>query len=861
MSTDKEIKNCLVITYGPVPTPQYQTVEGGGMRAWGLAQGLVKNGVEVTVAVNSGYPQESIDHEGIHLTNWSLDDEFKYLINTFDTVIISYCMGDVSDFVAKNVEDHIQLILDVYVPIYVEVSARDSENIDSEYAGYMQEIQRYNRVLKRGDFFLCANEVQKIFYTGVLSSLGIINPSSYREQQILIVPFGIGDEAQKSVSNPYKKLGIPSDDFVVLWFGGLYPWFRIEEYLGAIKQLKSDKKIKFVIVGSKNPFNTNEDFIRQHTKAYKFAEDNNLLNQNMFFVDWVDFNDRINWYKHADVVISLNQPGEENGFSWRTRVMDYVWGEMAIITNGGDPLSNELIEEDSAIRLNELSSKEIAKIITNYHNKPDALNGIQKNIKNLKKKYYWSTVTRPVAEVIENASKLKRYGEKLEYSKSLGIDIDPFSNKDNTVSKGRVGRLAHMPVKVISKASVYTKKHGLRSTVKYSLSLLSNRAKPRLSNSKPNYIFISHPINNTGAPLVLMQVIEEFAQKYGSSRVKVIAPNITSNNQSKLKKLGIRISKAAGAFSDKIIRFQLALKPDDFVLINTIAIHENYRVYIFNELKAGRLKQANWFIHEDEAQISLIAPQLLEKRNIEQISKLINTNKLKVFVPSKRTQEEYNKIFVTKKVQTLPLRLDIDSRYSIKRKDSDYSELNFLLSGSPSDGRKGQLIAIAAFNNYLEDYYRKNPKNYRPFKLHLVSIGDDYISEQIKWIGESLLKDKIKLYPSVTYKEALEITAKCNAVICCSLNETFALYVAEGMYMGHVILRNDSSGIDEQLRDGKNGYKIDHTDINQFSAAIEKLLNKKTNSNHDLQMMGGRSQTIIEPFIHNTYLEKITKEV
>jgi glycosyltransferase involved in cell wall biosynthesis len=414
-----------------------------------------------------------------------------------------------------------------------------------------------------------------------------------------------------------------------------------------------------------------------------------------------------------------------------------------------------------------------------------------------------------------------------------------------------------MPVKVISKASVYTKKHGLRSTVKYSLSLLSNRAKPRLSNSKPNYIFISHPINNTGAPLVLMQVIEEFAHKYGPSRVKVIAPNITSNNQSKLKKLGIRISKAAGAFSDKIIRFQLALKPDDFVLINTIAIHENYRIYIFNELKAGRLKQANWFIHEDEAQISLIAPQLLEKRNIEQISKLINTNKLKVFVPSKRTQEEYNKIFMTKKVQTLPLRLDIDSRYSIKRKDNDYSELNFLLSGSPSDGRKGQLIAIAAFNKYLEDYYKKNPKNYRPFTLQLVSIGEDYISKQIKWIGSSLLGESVKFYPSVTYKEALDITAKCNAVICCSLNETFALYVAEGMYMGHVILRNDTSGVDEQLKDGKNGYLIDHTNIGQFAGCIEKLLNKKTNSNKDLLEMGRTSQDIIDPFMHNTYLDKI----
>jgi len=857
MSSENESKTCLIITYGPVPTPKYQTVEGGGMRAWGLAKGLTQNGIEVTVAVNGGYPQDLRIHEGVNLTNWNLDDEFKYLLNTFDSVIISYCMGDVSDFVAKNLEKHIQLILDVYVPIYVEVSARDSEDIDKEYSGYMQEIQRYNRVLKRGDFFLCANEVQKVFYTGVLSSLGIINPRSYREDRILIVPFGIDDKMQKSVNNPYTKLGITSKDFIVLWFGGLYPWFRVEEYLETILALKNNKEIKFVIVGSKNPFNSNEDFIRQHTKAYNFSKKHSLLNKNVFFVDWVDYNKRIDWYKHANIVVSLNQPGEENGFSWRTRVMDYVWGEMAIITNGGDPLSNELIENNAAIQLNELSSNELVSTIITLYKHPNQINEIKQNIKLLKTKYFWNSITKPVALIISKSGQLVPFKEEFEYSKALGINKDPYNGDQNYTSKGKLKKITSTPFKIISKAGGYTRSHGIKSTFKYSFALLANRAKPRIDSSKPNYIFISHPINNTGAPLVLMQVIEEFTKKYGPSRVRLVAPNITINNQQRLKKIGLRVSKAAGAFSDKIIRFQLALKPDDFVLINTIAIHENYRVFIFNELKKNRLKQVHWFIHEDEAQISLIAPQLLEKRNIDLISKLVNTGKLKIFVPSKRTQSEYNNLYKTNKVQVVPLRLDIEKRYKLKRQEKDYEKLNFLISGSPSDGRKGQLIAIAAFERYLEKYYLINPKKYRDFKLHLVSIGDDYISQQIKWIGNSALQKHVKFYPSIPYKEALDITAKCNVVICCSLNETFALYVAEGMYMGHVILRNDSSGIDEQLREGKNGYKIDHTNIDQFAKCIERLLNRNSNSNKNLQKMGKVSQEVIEPFTVNTYINKL----
>src|SRR4051812_15806288 len=111
-----EIKSCLLITYGPVPTPQYQTVEGGGMRVWGLAKGLKANGVDVVVGIHSSFPQEIQEHEGVRLANWSLDENFAELINSYDTVVMSYCMGDPSDFVVKHINDNVQLVLDAYVP-------------------------------------------------------------------------------------------------------------------------------------------------------------------------------------------------------------------------------------------------------------------------------------------------------------------------------------------------------------------------------------------------------------------------------------------------------------------------------------------------------------------------------------------------------------------------------------------------------------------------------------------------------------------------------------------------------------------------------------------------------------------------
>ncbi|MFZ2513639.1 MAG: hypothetical protein WAW63_04250, partial [Candidatus Saccharimonadales bacterium] len=133
---ESNTKSCLVVSYGPVPTPDNQTVEGGGMRAWGLAKGLVANNIDVTVAINEGFPQKRTEFEGVKLVNWRLDDTFVQLINSFDSVVISYCMGDPSVFVSENINNDVQLILDAYVPIYIEVSARESKDIQNEYVNY-----------------------------------------------------------------------------------------------------------------------------------------------------------------------------------------------------------------------------------------------------------------------------------------------------------------------------------------------------------------------------------------------------------------------------------------------------------------------------------------------------------------------------------------------------------------------------------------------------------------------------------------------------------------------------------------------------------------------------------------------------
>jgi glycosyltransferase involved in cell wall biosynthesis len=850
---NKKSKSCLVVTYGPVPTPEYQTVEGGGMRAWGLAKGLQANGIDVTVSVNESFVQTIKNHDGIKIENWSLDNNFIEQINSFDTVLMSYCMGDPSVFIAKNINDDVQLILDVYVPIYVEVSARDSEDMPSEYSAYTQDINRHNNVLKRGDYFICANNVQKIFYTGVLGSLGVVNPLSYRQDRIKIVPFGIHEEIDSPSKNPYKELGIKDSSKNILWFGGMYPWFRTEELLDSILRIvKEDSSYVFTFVGGKNPFNNNPDLLKQYEITLQYAKDNKLLGKNMYFVDWVDYKDRINWYYYADFVISLNQPGEENAFAWRTRMMDYVWGGVVPLTNGGDPLGDELIEKSAAIFLENLSSDKIFETVTNIYRDTSKLKVFKKNLVSIRPKYFWNHITKNLSEII-NVKKL-HYRNEQDFIEENDINTaSQFSNIENNQSakSSRLKKAVKDPRKALS----YAKQKGIRRSIRLGLGIISSQSNRKIVKNK-QFLFISHPIDNTGAPLVMLQIVDEVRKKYPSARIRVIAPYVDKKIESKLRRKKIKIEKAA-QMSYGLTAAQLAINPDDFVFMNTVAIYDNYREVAFNLSKLGRLNKLHWFIHEDEAQLLVVKPVIRDGSMIKKINNLLRQDRIKIYVPSKRVKNYYDNLFDTTSIVSVPLRVTVPQEFTLAKSSSDYSKLAFYLSGTPSDGRKGQLIALAAFQQFLLEHYTKSPNKYRDFSVHFISIGDDYVSEQIKTIGNSTLEDRFNVYPSLPREEALEIASSCNVVICCSLNETFGLYIAEGMLMGHIVLRNDSAGMEEQLNEGKNGYFIDSRDVKQFALQLEKLLNKDKITDASLKKMGDESRKISKEWPNNTYLDKL----
>jgi glycosyltransferase involved in cell wall biosynthesis len=410
-----------------------------------------------------------------------------------------------------------------------------------------------------------------------------------------------------------------------------------------------------------------------------------------------------------------------------------------------------------------------------------------------------------------------------------------------------------LPAALLAKA----REKGLHESLRLTRDIARTRMAGRSRREEQTFVFLSPPMGNSGAPHVLMQVVDEFARTYGPGSVRLLSPVVAAPMRDRAAAGGVSVERAVAVMGPALVGLQLALRRDDFVFMNTVGVPRNYVSFVLDSLRTQRLAHAYWYIHEDIDQLPIVAPFLLESNFQSLIARLVEQDRLTLMVPSHKVKTQYDNAFDTVKTKLLPFKSDVGEDHVRPRPAGDYTSMRFLLSGRPTDGRKGHMMALAAFHEFMKAYYEENPEGYRDFTLTLVGMSEDYVAEQIRSIGLSVLGDRLKIVSEVSRDEALKIARRCNAVICCSFNEALPLYVIEGMSMGHVVLRNDAGGMEEQLDEGVNGFRIDSRDVKQFAGVLESVLNKQAMSESRLQAMGTASQTMIADLRIQSYVEAL----
>ncbi len=422
--------NILVLSEGPPPlgdTP----AEGGSLRAWGLAKGLINHGHKVTFAYRSTFRIGDYDKleipEGINLTVWD-GDKIDALLAIHTIVVMRYAMGEAKQIVSR-LEDHHILVSDNYIPISIEVSARNS-NDEFEQHNFLKLQKSSEIASKRADYILYASPAQKNYYLGYLSGINKINPKTYNQlgDRMFEVPYGVDPEER-----PKKLSSLPKNP-TLLWYGAFYSWFDMESLIHSVGGIsKSIPNFKFIVAGAKNPYNKDPGILAHYERTMESIKKAGI---NVEYIDWHPFRDRFEVYEKASAIITQNHIGLENELAWRTRLMDYVLAHRPILTNGGDPLGEDLISRKIAFKTTPADLLATFKYV--LENQPDNY-----RYKDAASRYSWSNVTAELARSLNNPRRLDS-GEmilKRDYKHS---------------TKVLSSRIMHYPA--------YIKKNGIRQT-------------------------------------------------------------------------------------------------------------------------------------------------------------------------------------------------------------------------------------------------------------------------------------------------------------------------------------------------------------------------------------------------------------
>lgn len=301
-----------------------------------------------------------------------------------------------------------KVIIDAYDPITIE--ALESEK-DKEI-GLRKAINKILLLEQSfsftfANYVICASEKQRDFWLGVLSSMNRLTPTAYDKDNsfrsfIDVVPFGLSKKTpQKNDSESLRgKFNLKKDDFVLLWGGGIWNWFDPLSLIKAVSLVDKDVPVKLVFMGIDHP-NKNIKRMEMVSKAMLLSDKLGLTNKSIFFNEgWVPYKERQQYLLDADVGVSMHFDHLETRFSFRTRILDYIWASLPIIATQGDSFAELIEEKKLGVVVEYENSQSICDAIKELYSNKDLYASSKQNLKNIQKDFYWDNCILPIDNII-----------------------------------------------------------------------------------------------------------------------------------------------------------------------------------------------------------------------------------------------------------------------------------------------------------------------------------------------------------------------------------------------------------------------------------------------------------------------------
>jgi glycosyltransferase involved in cell wall biosynthesis len=328
------------------PEPAGERMAGPAIRATELARAL---SAEHDVTLAAPAPSRAPEEVRLLEAGYEQLDVLLTAASQHDVVVAQELPPTLLGRLAQG---RTRIVLDLYNPVVVEVleavaarPARAQRRIQSLIAA------RSRAQLAAADFVVCASERQRDLWLGGMALSGLIELEAYRRDPTLrslidVVPFGIPAEPPRPAEDSPLRAAFPAigqEDRVLLWGGGLWGWLDPETAIRATARLE---RTHLVVMGASRPGPAQSGQEPFAERALEVARREGLEGECVHFNQgWVPYAERGAWLLDADLGVTAHHDHLEARYSFRTRVLDYLWAGLPVVATRGDTMA-ELVERE-----------------------------------------------------------------------------------------------------------------------------------------------------------------------------------------------------------------------------------------------------------------------------------------------------------------------------------------------------------------------------------------------------------------------------------------------------------------------------------------------------------------------------------
>jgi len=379
--------------------PLLERMAGPAIRAWEIAKALAPDH-DVRLVSTAGAKRTSDAFSVEYAAGTGLREPTGWA----DVIIFQGFLLETALWVKPS---SVIIVADIYDPMHLEQleQAKDLGPAGRENA-LKVTTHALNEQLRRADFLLCASDKQRDFWLGQLAGQGRINPAVYDENSnldnlIAVVPFGIEDAAPVQRRHAIKGTvpGIGPDDKVIIWGGGIYNWFDPLTLIRAVDRLKDrHPDVRLFFMGLKHP-NPGVPDMKVAWETQELSRELGLTGHHVFFNEgWVPYDERADYLLDSDVGVSTHFQHVETAFSFRTRILDYLWASLPIVATDGDTFA-PLIREHGLGRVVPAQDVDaLAGALEEMLYDDAAVSQVRVNVREFATGYRWSSVLQPLVE-------------------------------------------------------------------------------------------------------------------------------------------------------------------------------------------------------------------------------------------------------------------------------------------------------------------------------------------------------------------------------------------------------------------------------------------------------------------------------